>query len=234
MPSRAAFEQILRAADPAQPLALSVRTYVPAFDVPGDIVQRLRHARTASGAPEAGAKVIVRRMAAPRPPAAATPGKRRHPARRSAARKWRPRGYPPPSRWSRACRSAARSSSRPRSRSGHLVRALGDDDRLGPFRWQDEYAALMAGRPFTPERLTAIAARYDLPTGARTRSAGGRVGRGSFPAGHQARAYAGARAEPAGTDPGVRRARRVGNRAENRRSLMTHHRALHRHRRVAP
>lgn len=162
--SRASFERILHGTDPAQPLALSVRAYVPAFDVPGDIVQRLRHARTMPDAPAGPAKVIMRRTAATGSHAAGRP--------ESAGIRPDDRGAQvPPAMVSAAVAMVAHVPIRSAEQFtakiavGHLVRALGEDDRLGPFRWQDEYAALMAGQPFTPERLTAIAARYGLPTG---------------------------------------------------------------------
>ena len=163
VPSRTALEQLVHGSDPAQPLALSVRTYVPAFEVQGSIVQRLRHARTAPGAPEGAAKFIVRSMVAPGLPATPRPARFCNPSDDGAAPSEPARV---PIAVAMVARVPVRSAEQFNTKvaMGHLLRALGDDGG-GPFRWQDEYAALMAGRVLTPERLTAIAARYDLPAG---------------------------------------------------------------------
>ncbi len=164
VPSRAPFEQIVRDTDPAQSLALHVQTYVPAFDIPGDIVQRLRHARTASDVPAAPGKTLVRRTAGPRPNAG-------DPSESAGIRPEDRGARTAPAMVSAAAAMVARVPIRSPGQFaakiavGHLVRALGGDDTRNPFRWQDEYAALMAGEPFTPERLTAIAARYSLLIG---------------------------------------------------------------------
>ena len=81
VPSRAEFERIVHGTDPAQPLALSVRTYVPAFDVPGDIVQRLRHARTVPGAPAASAQGHRPPDGSARAVGCGNAGRRAHPSR---------------------------------------------------------------------------------------------------------------------------------------------------------
>ena len=201
----------------------------PAFEMQGSIAQRLRHARTASGRPRGGSR------------SASCAGRQRRACLRRGARR---AGGGARSDDGAAPSAPAWRAGRGRdggARADPQRRAVHGQDRPGPsrpragrrrvaaaFRWQDEYAALLAGQAFTPERLTAIAARYDLPAGHV-----GSIRRtvawvdDPFLRRHQARAHARrVRRTSLGTDPVVRRARRVGNRAENRRSLMTIARAF--------
>jgi hypothetical protein len=161
VPSRRAFGEAVEAAGPAQCLAVPRFTYVPEFDAPARLVENLRSARRMVTSRGGSGSVVVHR-ALPQTPdrGVGSPDDRA-----------RTDGWPA----APACETmpgviAAVAHVPIRSAEQFIAEVAGEylatalaagSGTERAFRWNDELAALMAGRPLGPEQLRVIAANYD-------------------------------------------------------------------------
>lgn len=172
MRSRAVFERAVAAADPTLALVMPWLTYLPSFDGPGDIVQRLAHARRMPAERHGLSKVVVRRSLLDTPHARVGAGNHRiQPGDGQAS-------FPHealPGEVAAIAHVPVRSAAQLTAKVavGSLAVQLADlDDRAVAFHWREEFDALLAGQPITRERLTAIVANYGVAPSHRVDPAG--------------------------------------------------------------
>ncbi len=164
MPSRRAFDAAVEAAAPKPFLAIPRSTYVPAFDARGPILERLRDARRIATGHAGSGSVIVHRRRAETPDSSVDSRNGRAGSDGSAAARFDVM----PGAVAAVAHVPIRSAEQFIAEVAvlHVACALAVGSGTEPaFRWQDELAAIKAGRPLTPEQLTTIAANFDAPTG---------------------------------------------------------------------
>jgi len=161
MPSRARFEQVVASAEPTWHLAMPWLTYLPSLDG-GDIVARLRHAKRLTAERHGVYKVVVRRSLLDTPQADIVTGN--HAVRANAGEQRSDHSAISGDVVALAhvpIRSAGQFTSK--IAVGTLARRLAALPEKGvSFHWDEEFDALVAGRPLTAERLAAIAANYSV------------------------------------------------------------------------
>ena len=162
MPSRTAFERTVAAADPTVHLVMPWLTYLPSFDGPADIVKRLAHAQRMTAERHGLYKLVVRRSLLDTPRAMISAGNHRiqpHDGRAHIPHEALPGtiaalAHVP-------VRSAAQFTAK--VAVGSLAAQLANlDDKDVAFHWREEFDAILAGRPITRDRLTAIVANYSV------------------------------------------------------------------------
>ena len=171
MPSRAAFERIVASADPTLPIIMPWLTYLPSLDDTGDMVARLARARRLAVERHGLYKVLVRRFLLDIPDAEIGAGN--HVVHRGGHTEL-PHGELPASIVALAhvpIRSVGQFTAK--VAVGALASKLaGLDDPSLNYHWKEEFDQLVAGNPFTAERLAAIAANYSVPRPRRVDPAG--------------------------------------------------------------
>ena len=162
MPSRERFERVVASADPTAHLVMPWLTYLPALDNDADIVTRLKHARRMTTERHGLYKVVVRRALLDTPNAEIPAGN--HRVRINDGRQSLGHDALPGSVAALAhvpVRSVGQFTAK--IAVGALaIRLANPTDKKIAFHWQEEFDALVAGKPLTTERLVAIAANYSV------------------------------------------------------------------------
>jgi hypothetical protein len=160
--SRQAFDAAVVAAAPERYLAIPRFTYMPAFDAHGQILERLRDARRIATSHAGPGSVIVHRM----PPETRDAPVDSRDGRAGSDGSTAAACEVMPSTVAAVAHVPIRSAEQFIAEVAllHVACALAAGSGTKPaFRWQDELAAIKAGRPLTPEQLTTIAANFGAP-----------------------------------------------------------------------
>lgn len=172
MPSRATFERVVAAADPELHLAMPWLTYLVPPDDSGDIIARLARARRVNRERHGLAKVVVRRSLLDTP--LATIGEGNHEVRSHEGGE-RIAHEALPGEVAALAHVPVRSAAQWTAKvavSTLAYRLANRDDGSFAFPWQEEFDAIVAGRPVAPERIAAIVANYGVAPDQRVDPAG--------------------------------------------------------------